>query len=300
MEIIPDTMDLEIVERDDFEQLKEEVFDNFIRTTCGWVLACYFLGISDRHRENTLVRPQDGSAIPIDFGFILGNQPPSYNTFCITISPEMYKFLQRHDKWLDFCIMFLAGFWCVHAHAQEFLRLCVHLLTGTKRDLETSARFVAARLRLEEDSQTALRRTFENLRHAPVCFFTRRKIHGHSNAKKVPQRKDFIGALARKLGTDAAKPEKASIHTGGDVFTRKQLHPGKVVIDLPKEYPDYYPGEFAVCLLGIAVAKKDRGGKQDGKEKPGKKEDKDKVGKKEKKLEKDRKENEVDEKERKE
>ena len=137
METVADVRDLEIVERGNFELIEPENDENFVRTSCGWILASYFLGLSDRHRfllyslrfplfsfltssirENTLVRITDGSAIPIDFGFILGNQPPSYNTFCITVSGDMYKYLLRKNMWETFSMMFLAGFWAVRTKAQ--------------------------------------------------------------------------------------------------------------------------------------------------------------------------------------
>ena len=167
-------------------------------TSCGWILASYFLGLSDRHRENTLVRITDGSAIPIDFGFILGNQPPSYNTFCITVSSEMYKYLLRKNKWEYFSMMFLAGFWAVRTHAQEFIRLAVHLFQGTDRNLETSARFISHRMRLQEDMNKAMRRIYENLRHAPICFFTKRKIEGHAKSKKDPSSRRFYRFSCQK------------------------------------------------------------------------------------------------------
>ena len=225
LEIVPEVRDLEVIERGDMELITPENDENFIRTTCGWVLAAYFLGLSDRHRENTLVRVTDGSAIPIDFGFILGNQPPSYNTFCITVSRDMYKYLIRKDKWVWFSTLFMAGFWAVRVHAQEFIRLAVHLFQGTDRNLETSARFITYRMMLGKDMGRAMLQIYNNLRHAPICFFTVKKIEGHCKAKKIPARDDLIGSLARKIGAAAADPKKAETTTGGNAGD--SLHPGK-------------------------------------------------------------------------
>jgi hypothetical protein len=251
LEIVPGVRDLEIIERGNMEQITPENDENFIRTTCGWIIASYFLGISDRHRENTLVRVSDGSAIPIDFGFILGNQPPSYNTFCITVSSEMYKYLLRKDKWRWFGLMFMAGFWAVRTRSQEFIRLAIHLFQGTDRNLETSARFISYRMRLNEEMPKAMHRIYENLRHAPICFFTKKKIEGHAKSKLIPARDDFIGSLARKIGANAARPEKAEEETGGDVHTAKHLHPGKVELMFPLEWPDHYPGDFVAVMSNL-------------------------------------------------
>jgi hypothetical protein len=286
LEIVPEVRDLEIVERGDMELITPENDENFIRTTCGWVLASYFLGLSDRHRENTLVRISDGSAIPIDFGFILGNQPPSYNTFCITVSPDMYRYLLRKDKWVWFSLMFLAGFWAVRAHAQEFIRLAIHLFQGVERDLEVSARFISYRMVIGKDLSKAMSQIYSNLRHAPICFFTKKKIEGHCKAKKIPARQDFIGSLARKIGTNAARPEKAEEKTGGEAGDSLHsgmwlsacnesdssfffvmnlplkdfpllifLSPGKVDLPLPMQYPDNYPGELVALLVSLMKAR---------------------------------------------
>ena len=249
LEIVPEVRDLEVVERGNMELIKLEADDNFIRTSCGWILAAYFLGLSDRHRENTLVRITDGSAIPIDFGFILGNQPPSYNTFCITISPDMYKYLLRKEKWISFSLMFLSGWWAVRTRAQEFIRLAIHLFAGTDRNLETSARFISHRMMMGKDMPTAMTKIYGNLRHAPICFYTRKKIEGHAKSKKIPARDDFIGSLARKIGANAAKPTKAEKKTG------EHYHPGKVPLHLPMQYPASMPGDLTAILSSIARSK---------------------------------------------
>lgn len=246
LEIVADVRDLEIVERGNMELIRYENDDTFIRTTCGWVLAAYFLGLSDRHRENTLVRITDGSAIPIDFGFILGNQPPSYNTFCITISGDMYKYLLRKEKWVFFCQMFLAGFWAVRTRAHEFIRLVTHLFSGTDRNLQTSAEFVSYRMLIGKDVSSAMKTVYGNLRHAPICFYTKKKIEGHAKKKKIPARDDFIGSLARKIGASAARPEKAEKKTG------QHFHPGKVDLHLPLQYPAHFPGDLVAVLTALA------------------------------------------------
>ena len=109
---------------------------------------------------------------------------------------------------------------------QEFVNLAIHLFQGTDRNLETSAMFITHRMRMGEDtmkvcgldlfvylcfisgccflvyfsfsypfsffSQKAMRKTYGNLRHAPICFFTKKKIEGHAKSKKIPARFFFF------------------------------------------------------------------------------------------------------------
>ncbi|MDP2435697.1 MAG: hypothetical protein Q8P67_08145, partial [archaeon] len=51
LQIVEGCLDLEVVELANFEQIQPSSRDNFVRTTCGWCLAAYLLGLSDRHRE---------------------------------------------------------------------------------------------------------------------------------------------------------------------------------------------------------------------------------------------------------
>src|SRR3989338_10714338 len=183
LQIIEGCKDLEVIERSGFDGITKEKTENFIRTTCGWCLGAYVLGLSDRHRENTLVRLSDGSAIPIDFGFMLGNTAPSINTYMITISSQMYNYLLQNEAWSSFTTMFLAGFMCIRLHADLFLTLAGHLFNG-HRDPVFVRRFIANRLlKQHENHVQALNRIVKRLRHAPVCSDTKFKIENHQKNK---------------------------------------------------------------------------------------------------------------------
>src|SRR3989338_2639813 len=184
LQIIEGCNDLEVIERSGFDGITKEKTENFIRTTCGWCLGAYVLGLSDRHRENTLVRLSDASAIPIDFGFMLGNTAPSVNTYMVTLSSEMYRFLLNNSAWPSFATMFIAGFMCIRFHADLFLALAAHLFAG-HRDPAFVRRFIADRLLLHEpDHFKALDRIVKRLRHAPLCSDTRQKIDNHCKNKE--------------------------------------------------------------------------------------------------------------------
>ena len=70
---------------------KEELLTNYVESNAGYAVATYLLAIGDRHLENLMIT-NEGKMFHLDFGFILGKNPP-WQPFVteIRLNKEMMK-----------------------------------------------------------------------------------------------------------------------------------------------------------------------------------------------------------------
>lgn len=243
LEIVEHCLSLEHVELHNFEAITDH--EQFLRTSCGWILAAYLLGLSDRHRDNTLVSETNSSAIPIDFGFMLGAQAPGVNTYLITISSEMHGYLVRMGTWPRFCAMFLCGFYVLRHEAPFISALTTTLFRGF-RDTDFLQRFFAVRFLLDEPiDYRALKRMKKHLRHAPLCVDTKIKLNSLALGKAVLSSFGKTALLRMIVGNATTKQT---------LSPKTHLHFNLVSWKLPESYPAELPENLLFLLRQLQTS----------------------------------------------
>jgi phosphatidylinositol 3-kinase len=104
-------------------------------TSCaGYAVATYILAIGDRHLENLMVT-KDGNMFHLDFGFILGKNPPNKGAFepAIRISPPMIEAMGGTESanYLKFKVQCSEAFLYIRKHKHLLLNI-VMLMVDAK------------------------------------------------------------------------------------------------------------------------------------------------------------------------
>lgn len=128
--------------------------DNFIRSTAGYSVITYFLGVGDRHLDNILLT-RDGCLFHVDYGFILGKDPKPLPPL-VRLTKEMIEGFggsesAGYSTFLEHCV---AAFRILRRFAPlliaVFSLICDSGLPGIDSSREAQG-FLHQRLRLDLD-----------------------------------------------------------------------------------------------------------------------------------------------------
>ncbi len=84
-------------DKDSHLGVKRSAMSNFVRSTAGYCVITYLLGIGDRHLDNLMIQPE-GNLFHIDFGYILGADPKPLAPPPFRFSKEMMEAMGGVDS----------------------------------------------------------------------------------------------------------------------------------------------------------------------------------------------------------
>lgn len=134
--------------------IKPEVLENFIRSSAGYCVITYILGIGDRHLDNLMVR-RDGCLFHIDFGFILGKDPKPFQT-PMRICKEMVEGMGGNNSpgYQSFRSKCCQAYKILRRHAKLIINLLYLMTDSGIKDLTGDPQF--AILKVEQKFQAMM------------------------------------------------------------------------------------------------------------------------------------------------
>jgi len=99
-----------------------EDIDTMINTAAGAHIAAYVVGVRDRHWDNICIK-DNRILFHIDFGFLLGSQPP-IDAPLFSISKAMMICLKNLKKWDLFVEKILNAFLMLRSKSEEVITAC--------------------------------------------------------------------------------------------------------------------------------------------------------------------------------
>ncbi|KAJ3188349.1 Phosphatidylinositol (PI) 3-kinase [Gaertneriomyces sp. JEL0708] len=136
------------------------VMDTYIRSTAGYCVITYLLGIGDRHLDNVLLTTE-GNLFHIDFGFILGRDPKPFPP-PMKLSREMVEAMggassQAYQKFKSYCFIAFNG---LRKNANLILNLFSLMVNANIPDIaiepDKAVQKVQERFRLDLSDEEAI------------------------------------------------------------------------------------------------------------------------------------------------
>ncbi|CAF1302350.1 unnamed protein product [Adineta steineri] len=136
--------------------IPREMMDAYVKSSAGYCLVTYLLGIGDRHLDNLLLR-DTGQLFHIDFGFIMGRDPKPLPQ-AMRVSKDMMEMLDE-KRLSDFLRHCFTAFIILRKHANVFANLFSLMLDANIPDIalerDKTVKKLLDKFRLDLDEEKA-------------------------------------------------------------------------------------------------------------------------------------------------
>lgn len=156
----------------------EQFIKTFVRSSAGYCVITYVLGIGDRHLDNLMIT-KSGNLFHIDFGFIFGNDPKPFPP-PMKLCKEMVECMQQdgQDNYKEFEVLSCQAFNILRKNARLILSLLS--LTGDMTpEFRNGLRLVEQNFRLDLDDAMADQYVLQLLNDSVTALFPKlvEKVH---------------------------------------------------------------------------------------------------------------------------